>query len=273
MGAPSTTTKFPSPSPSNFPTQLLRVGVGVDTIFRSSKEIVVPEEKQACLNYTALLADAFKGVLFSEDDSREYQTTVNVTAFNGVVPCVNSSSVRRLSVQVSETVTSYEMVISYGIYTIISFSGEEDLTTKEEQLMNDIVEALPLEKVRAAFQTPEIKAVIGDATMGKISVEDITGGDNIFETGSPTSSKPPSASPSSSPSVSPTKLPITGKSNKGSKGTKESKESKKSKKSKKVKTTKASKKDQKSKQGKDATLAKTANILIAEDVIPFDESI
>ena len=155
----------------------------MDTIFRSSKEIVVPEEKLACLNYTIILADAFKEVLFSVEDSRENDTTVNVTSLNGEVPCVNSSSVRRLSVQVSQTVISYEMIISYGIYTIISFSGEEDITAKEEQLVNDIVEALPLEKVRAAFQTPEIKAVIGDATMGKISVEDITGGDNIFETG------------------------------------------------------------------------------------------
>jgi hypothetical protein len=147
----------------------------VDTIFRSSKEIVVPEEKQACLNYTALLADVFKGVLFSEDDSREYQTTVNVTAFNGVVPCVNSSSVRRLSVQVSETVISYEMIIRYGIYTVLSYSGEQNLTAKEEQFTNDIVEAVPLEKVRAAFQTQEIKAVIGDATMGLLTVEDING--------------------------------------------------------------------------------------------------
>merc|ERR1712194_302666 len=168
--APSTTTKFPSSSPSNSPIQLLPVAVGVDTIFRSSKEIVVPEEKLACLNYTIILADAFKEVLFSVEDSRENDTTVNVTSLNGEVPCVNSSSVRRLSVQVSQTV--------------ISFSGEEDITAKEEQLVNDIVEALPLEKVRGAFQTPEIKAVIGDAAMRKISVEDITGGENVVETGS-----------------------------------------------------------------------------------------
>ena len=111
--------------------------------------------------------------MFSEDDSRENQTTVTVTALNGLVPCVNSSSVRRLST----------LIISYEINTIISYIGEQDLTAEEDQLTNDIVGALPLEKVQAALSTSEIKAVTGEAIMGKISVENITApGENSVET-------------------------------------------------------------------------------------------
>lgn len=140
----------------------------------SAEEIVLPEERTACLDFTRNLTVALEGALFSDDDSRENQTTVHVTALNGDPPCsesVESSAARRLSVEGFETVTSYETVISYAINTVISYSGEQEGYAEEEQLKEDTARTLSLETVQAAFQTPEIQATTGEATVETVRYE------------------------------------------------------------------------------------------------------
>jgi hypothetical protein len=151
-----------------------------------------------------VLEDTLKEVLLSKDDSRENQTSVDITALNGLPPCSNSTAVPfsqpsmgatlstnltessvegLISAQVFDTIISYEMIMSYEISTIISYSGDQDLAAEQKKLTNEIVDALPLNLLQAAFQIPELEAVLGEATLGKVSIENNTGtGENIVDT-------------------------------------------------------------------------------------------
>jgi hypothetical protein len=162
--------KLPSALPTNFPTRILMLTVGVDTTFESSEEISLPEDKAECSDFVNVLTDTLKGVMFSKDDSREAQTSVVIPSVNGLPPCsasAGSPDVRRISV------TSYGMDISYEINTFINSNGDQGIVAEGEQLAEQIVVALPLDEVQAAFQTPEIEAVIGEVTLGNMSVESL----------------------------------------------------------------------------------------------------
>ena len=100
----------------------------------------------------------------------------------GLGPGGGTTTTKMIAIDGNEVVRklSTAIIVTFEINQTVGLSGDTD--TKEDELKQDVAEALDLEKLKEILETEELQSEYGEFTLAKIETDLGDGSDQIIET-------------------------------------------------------------------------------------------